>query len=140
MVIFTYAFHSKANVAIDKLHIIVKVYHKDPNGPVKQREDPAKGDYGSLVESECGLKGVLIKTDVEAMRSDDFEGMGLKHFRDKYGGIDTAYFFMPPFLRVSMPIAIAEGMIPDDRVCGKCRDNLEANIRNAKRGDSLISK
>jgi hypothetical protein len=28
--------------------------------------DPADHDYGTLVESEYGLKGILIKTDVDA--------------------------------------------------------------------------
>jgi hypothetical protein len=132
MAIFTYAFHSKSHIAIDKLHIIVKAYDRDPNGPVNQRDDPVGGDYGSLVESECGLKGVLIKLDVEAIRSDDFEGMGLKHFRDKYGGIETGNFFMPPLLLASMPIAIAEGMIPEDRICEKCKETLEATLKKLR--------
>ena len=140
MPIFTYGFHSKAVTSttgaaaendIDKLHIIVQVYHRDQEGPVEHQDDPARGDYGSFVESECGLKGILIKTAVDdAVRVDDFEEMGLKHFRDKYGGISkTVYFFMPPVLRVSMPIAIAEGRIPNDRICKRCKDNFEVRMR-----------
>jgi hypothetical protein len=80
------------------------------------------------------LKGILIKTAVDdAVRVDDFEEMGLKHFRDKYGGISkTVYFFMPPVLRVSMPIAISKGMIPPDRICEKCKDNFEARMRRRR--------
>jgi hypothetical protein len=143
MPIFTYGFHSKAVTAttgvaaennIDKLHIIVQVYHRDQEGPVEQQDDPARGDYGSFVESECGLKGILIKTAVDdAVRVDDFEEMGLKHFRDKYGDISkTVYFFMPPVLRVSMPIAISKGMIPSDRICKKCKENFEARMRRRR--------
>jgi hypothetical protein len=140
MPIFTYAFHSRALNATeaaapdDKLHIIVQVYHRNQKGPVEQQDDPAMYEYGSFVESECGLRGILIKTAVDdAIRVDDFQGMGLKHFRDKYGGISkTVYFFMPPVLRASMPIAIAEGMIPNDKVCEKCRDNFELNTRRLR--------
>ena len=39
---------------------------------------------------------------------------------------------MPPVLRVSMPVAVAEeGVIPKDRVCEICKDNLKANVREA---------
>lgn len=81
-----------------------------------------------MVQSEYGLKGILIKTDVDAIRADDFEGMGLEYFRKKYGGIQTVYFFMPPLLRTSQVIAIAEGLIPDEMVCEGCRDTLEAKV------------
>ena len=128
MPIFFYAFHSKPQ-ATDKLHIIVQVYHRDPKGPGGQRPDPAVYDYGTTVESECGFKGILIKSDKDAYRDDDFEGMGLKHFREKFGDINKVYFFMVPLLGASMPIAIAEGMIPEDRVCEKCKDSLDANVR-----------
>jgi hypothetical protein len=133
MAIFYYAFHSKPH-ATDKLHIIVPSYVRDPSRelPVEQQDDPASGDYGSfLVESECGLKGILIKSDVDAYRDQDFDGMGLTHFRDKFSDINKPYFFMIPLLRASMPIAIAEGMISQDRVCDRCRDNLDANVRTA---------
>jgi hypothetical protein len=143
MPIFTYGFYSKAVTStteveaendIDKLHIIVQAYHRDQEGPVELQDDPAKGDYGSFVESECGLKGILIKTAVDdAVRVDDFGEMGLKHFRDKYGGISkTVYFFMPPVLRVSIPIAISDGMIPNERICKKCKDNFEARMRRRR--------
>jgi hypothetical protein len=39
---------------------------------------------------------------------------------------------MPPLLRTSQEIAIAEGLIPDDMICERCRDNLEATVRNTE--------
>jgi hypothetical protein len=58
--------------------------------------------------------------------------MGLDYFRKKYVGIETVYFFMPPLLRTSQEIAIAEGLIPDVMICERCRDNLEAKVRNTE--------
>src|ERR671921_442248 len=106
MPIFTYAFHSKKTHTTaddDKLkpllHIIAQDYIRDPEKPgqlalaeegeEQQQDDPILLAYGSLVESECGLEGILIKTDVDAIRAKDYEGMGLEHFREKYGGNDT---------------------------------------------------
>jgi hypothetical protein len=131
MPIFYYAFHSKPH-STDKLHIITPVYHRDPEGPVDKREDPARFDYGVEVESECGLKGILIHPTRDVYDADDYEGMGLKQFREKFGDIDKVYFFMIPLLRASMPIVIAERMIPEDRICERCKDNRDANVRTAK--------
>ena len=39
---------------------------------------------------------------------------------------------MPPLLRSSQEIAIAEGLIPDDMICERCQDNLEAKVRNTE--------
>jgi hypothetical protein len=130
MPIFYYAFHSKPH-ATDKLHILVQVYHRDPEGPVDQREDPARFDYGVEVESECGLKGISIRNTKDVYDSRDYEGMGLKQFRQKFSDIDKVYFFMIPLLRASMPIAIAEDMISEDKICQKCKDNLNANVKRA---------
>ncbi len=39
---------------------------------------------------------------------------------------------MPPVLRISMPVAIAEeGIIPENKICEICKKNLQANIREA---------
>jgi len=35
-------------------------------------------------------------------------------------------------LRTSQEVAIAEGLIPDDMICERCRDNLEAKVRNTE--------
>jgi hypothetical protein len=131
MPIFYYAFHSKPQ-ATDKLHIIVHSHDKNPRGSAGQQQDPSVDDYGLIVESECGLTGILLKPDKDAIEEGDFEGMGLKHFREKFSDIEIIYFFMPPILRVSMPVAIAEeGIIPKDRVCEICKDDLKANVREA---------
>ncbi|MFL6496663.1 MAG: hypothetical protein ACJ703_09610 [Nitrososphaera sp.] len=102
MPIFYYAFHSKPQ-STDKLHIVVHSYNRNPTGPANQQPDPSLDDYGLIVESECGLEGILVKPDKDAIKEGDFEGMGLKHFREKFGDIDTIYFFMPPVLRVRCP-------------------------------------
>ena len=73
----------------------------------------------------------MLRPDKDAIREGDFEGMGLKYFREKFGDIDIIYFFMPPVLRVSMPIAIAEDIIREDKVCEICKNNLKANVRGA---------
>lgn len=131
MPIFYYAFHSKPQ-ATDKLHIIVRSYNRNSKGPVNQQPDPSLEDYGLIVESECGLKGILLKPDRDAYREGDFEGMGLKHFREKFSDIDVVYFFMPPVLRVSMLLAIAqEGMIPESKICEICKDDLQVHVREA---------
>jgi hypothetical protein len=133
MPIFYYAFHSKPQ-ATDKLHIIVHSYTRNPRGPVNQKQQPdsSADDYGLIVESECGLKGILLKPDKDAYREGDFEGMGLKHFREKFSDVDVVYFFMPPVLRVSMLKAIAEeGIIPENKVCEICKDDLQVNVREA---------
>lgn len=133
MPIFYYAFHSKPQ-ATDKLYIIVHSHTRNPRGPVNQHQpDPSVDDFGLIVESECGLKGILLKPDKDAIREGDFEGMGLKHFCEKFSGIDIVYFFMPPpVLRVSMPEAITqEAMIPENKVCVICKKNLLVNMREA---------
>jgi len=130
MSIFYYAFHSKPQ-ATDKLHIIVHSHNRNPRGPAYQQPDLSVDDYGLVVESECGHKGILLKPDSDAYKEGDFEGMGLKHFRDKFSDIDIVYFFMPPVLHVSMPVAITQGMIPENKVCEICKDNLQANVREA---------
>ncbi|HYZ60488.1 MAG TPA: hypothetical protein VE544_12595 [Nitrososphaeraceae archaeon] len=130
MPIFYYAFHSKPQ-ATDKLHIIVKSYDRNPRGPADQQSDPSVDDYGLIVESECGLKGILLKPDKDAYEEGDFEGMGLKHFREKFSDIDIVYFFMPPVLRVSMPVAITQRMIPENKICEICKDDFQANIIEA---------
>jgi hypothetical protein len=39
---------------------------------------------------------------------------------------------MPPVLRVRMPVAIAQvGIIPEDKICKICKDDLQAEIREA---------
>src|SRR5687768_4278879 len=113
MPIYYYAFHSKPD-STNKLHLIVTVYHRDPQGPVDHREDPERIDYAAEVESECGLKRILIRTTRDVYNSHDYKGMGLKQFREKFGDFDKVHFFMIPLLPASMSIAIAEGMIPDD--------------------------
>ncbi|MFL6484262.1 MAG: hypothetical protein ACJ70Z_06065 [Nitrososphaera sp.] len=129
MPIFYYAFHSKPQ-STDKLHIIVHSHTRSPGGPANQQPDPSLDDYGLIVESECGLEGILVKPDKDAIKEGDFEGMGLKHFREKFGDIDTIYFFMPPVLRVSMPVAISqEGIIHKDKLCEMCKNNLKADAR-----------
>jgi hypothetical protein len=131
MPIFYFAFHSKPQ-ATDKLHIIIHSHDKNPRGSADQQRDPSVDDYGLTVESECGLTGILLKPDKDAIEEGDFEGMGLKQFREKFSDIEIIYFFMPPVLRVSMPVAVAEeGIIPKDRVCEICKDNLKANVREA---------
>ena len=139
MPIFYYAFHSsKQTDPTDKLHIIVHSYSRNPREPVdkeqeqQEQQDPSTDDFGLMVESECGLKGILLKTDKDAIREGDFEGMGLKHFREKFSDIDIVYFFMPPVLRVSMPEAIAQiGTIPEDKICKICKKDLQVDIREA---------
>jgi hypothetical protein len=130
MPIFYYAFHSKPQ-ATDKLHIIVKSYDRNPRGPAYQQPDPSVDDYGLIVESQCGLKGILLKPDKDAYEEGDFEGMGLKHFREKFSDIDVVYFFMPPVLRVSMPVAITEDIISENKICEICKDDLQASMREA---------
>jgi hypothetical protein len=135
--IFYYAFHSKPQ-STDKLHIITRSYGRNPRETVNQQQqaqqqpDPSVEDYGLIVESECGLKGILLKPDKDAIRESDFEGMGLRHFREKFSDIDVVYFFMPPVLRGSMPEAISQvGIIPEDKICEICKKDLQANIREA---------
>jgi hypothetical protein len=147
MPLFTYAFHSqKTLTSTDEnkqkqkqlLHIIAQDYIKDPEKPGRpaqhqlQQEDPAWIDYGTLVESECGLEGILIKTDFEAIIAKDFEGMGLEYFHKKYGGNDIVHFFMPPLLRDSMSISIATRQIPEEIICNKCNENFDASVRKAQ--------
>ena len=135
--IFYYAFHSKPQ-STDKLHIIKRSYSRNPREPLNQQQqqqqqpDPSTDDFGLIVESECGLKGILLKPDKDAIREGDFEGMGLKHFREKFSDIDIVYFFMPPVLRVSMPEATAQvGIIPEDKICKICKKDLQVEIREA---------
>jgi hypothetical protein len=134
MLIFICAAHSKSIGTIDTkpLHIILHSNVRKPVDDLSENTSTSSPDYGALVQSECGLMGILIKTDVDAIKADDFEGMGLEYFRKKYGGIETVYFFMPPLLRTSQEIAIAEGLIPDEMVCERCRDNLEAKVRSTE--------
>jgi hypothetical protein len=146
MPVFTYAFHSKkAHTTADDdkkypqqlLHVIAQDYLRDPQEPgqpaaQQQQDDPALLCYGSLVESECGLQGILIKTDIDAIRANDFERMGLEYFHKKYGGNDTVHFFMPPLLRDSMPISISTNQIPEDIICDICKENFEASIKKAQ--------
>ena len=134
MLIFICAAHSKTIGTIDTkpLHIILHSYLRKPVDDLRENTSTDSADYGALVRSECGLEGILIKTDVDAIKANDFEGMGLDYFRKKYGGIETVYFFMPPLLRTSQEIAIAEGLIPDDMICERCQDNLEAKVRNTE--------
>jgi hypothetical protein len=130
--IFYYAFHSKPQ-STDKLHIVVHSHTRNPSGPADKQPDPSLEDYGLIVESECGLKGILLRPDKDAIREGDFEGMGLKHFREKFSDIDIIYFFMPPVLRVSisMLVAMAKDMIPENKVCEICKNHLKANVREA---------
>ena len=102
--IFYYAFHSsKQTDPTDKFPIIVHSYTR-----------------------------ILLKPDKDAIREGDFEGMGLKHFREKFSDIEIVYFFMPPVLRVRIPEAIAqEDMIPEDKICKVCKKDLQAEIREA---------
>jgi hypothetical protein len=135
MPIFYYAFHSKLQ-ATDKLHIILGGYDRNPRADVNQQEqpqpDPSVDDYGLIVESKCRLKGILLKPDKDAIKQGDFEGMGLRHFREKFRDIDVVYFFMPPVLRVSMPVAIAQGgIIPEDKICEICKKNMQVNVGEA---------
>jgi hypothetical protein len=134
MLIFICAAHSKTIGTIDTkpLHIILHSYLRRPLDDLRENTSTELADYGTLVRSECGLEGILIKTDVDAVRANDFEEMGLDYFRKKYGSIKTVYFFMPPLLRTSQEIAVAEGLIPDDMICESCRDNLEAKVRNTE--------
>ncbi len=106
-------------------------YDINPRGPADKQPDPSLEDYGLIVESECGLKGILLRPDKDAIREGDFEGMGLKHFREKFSDIDIIYFFMPPVLRVSMPVAIAEDVIREDKVCEICKSHLKTNVGGA---------
>lgn len=142
MPIFYYAFHSKPQ-SYDKLHIIVHSYNRNPRGPADQQLDPSlDDDYGLIVESECGLKGILLKPEKDAIREADFEGMGLKHFREKFSEFNTIYFFMPPVLPVSMPITIAqEGIIiPKDKVCKICKNNLKVNERGVINNKKMVEE
>jgi hypothetical protein len=134
MLIFICAAHSKTIGTIDTkpLHVILHSYLRKPVDELSKNTSTDSTDYGALVQSECGLKGILIKTDADAIMAHDFEGMGLEYFRKKYGGIESVYFFMPPLLRTSQEIAIAESLIPDDMVCERCRDNLEAKVRSTE--------
>ncbi len=140
MAIFTYAFHNSTS-SIDTaqpLHIVVHHYFRNREDEETERRggywwDSEGSDYGSTVESECGLKGILIKTDVDAITEEDYDlTMGLKEFHEKYGGIKTVNFFMPPNLRNSMQISIAEGQIPKERICDKCKENLEATLQKLR--------
>lgn len=129
MAIFYYAFHSKPQ-ATDKLHIIVDSYVRNPRRrPADQQPDPSlDDDYGLIVESECGLKGILLKPEKDAIKEGDFEGMGLKHFREKFSEFNTIYFFMPPVLPISMAVAIAqEAIIPKHKICEICKEKMKAN-------------
>jgi hypothetical protein len=58
----------------------------------QQQPDASIEDYALIVESECGLKGILLKPHKDAIRESDFEGMGLKHFREKF--IDRHSLFL----------------------------------------------
>ncbi len=130
--IFYYAFHNKAAKPTDKLHIIVHSYTRDSKEPVDRQPDPSVDDYGLIVQSECGLRGILLKSDKDAYTQGDFEGMGLKYFLEKFSDTDIVYFFMPPVLRVSMPFAIAqEGVIPENKICEICKKNMQAKVREA---------
>ena len=93
MPIFYYAFHSsEPTEPTDNLHIIVHSYTRNPGAAVDQQPDPSVNDYGLIVESECGLKGILLKPDRDAYKEGDFEGMGLKHFREKFSDTDIVFF------------------------------------------------
>jgi hypothetical protein len=139
--IFYYAFHSKPQSS-DKLHIIVHSYNRNPRGPAGQRPDPSLNDYGLIVESECGLKGILLKPEKDVIKEGDFEGMGLNHFREKFSEFNTIYFFLPPVLHVSMPVAIAqEGIIiPKDKVCKVCKNNLKVNERGVTNNKKMVEE
>ena len=141
MPIFYYAFHSKSQSS-DKLHIIVHTYNRNPRGPAGQQPDPSLDDYGLIVESECGLKGILVKPEKDAIIEGESEGMGLNHFREKFSEFNTIYFFMPPVLNVSMPVAIAqEGIIiPKDTVCKICKNNLKVNERGVTTNKKMVKE
>ena len=111
MPIFYYAFHSsKQTDPTDKLPIIVHSYTR-----------------------------ILLKPDKDAIREGDFEGMGLKHFREKFRDIDIVYFFMPPVLRVRMPVAIAQVcIIPEDKFARYAR--RICNPRSEKQPQSYKKK
>jgi hypothetical protein len=56
MAIFYYAFHSKPH-ATDKLHIIVRLYHKDPEGPIDQRDAHISESMCSRLSIRCNIYG-----------------------------------------------------------------------------------
>ena len=74
----------------------------------------------------------MIKTDIDAIRANDFVEMGLEYFHKKYGGNDTVHFFMPPLLRDSMAISISTNQIPEDVICDICNENFEVSIKKAQ--------
>ena len=84
----------------------------------------------------------MLKPEKDAIREADFEGMGLKHFREKFSEFNTIYFFMPPVLPVSMPITIAqEGIIiPKDKVCKICKNNLKVNERGVINNKKMVEE
>lgn len=138
MPIYTYAYHSSTSDIRTKqpLHIVVHHYLRKREDEQKERaggywRDCESPGYGSLMESECGLSGMLLKTDGDVIRDEDYDySMGLRKFHEIYGGgiNNKVHFFMPPLLRNSMDISIAEGAIPKDRICDKCKEVLEARI------------
>jgi hypothetical protein len=153
--IFSFAAHNKKHTT-DKLHIIVHNFAPEREKDTEYRIDentPNKltvklritgGDYGAEIESQCGLKGIFLQNDLQ----------GLESFYERFGKIDTVYFFMPmrkiDFERLEeegddianykIPEEIPDKYrikITDDRVCEKCRDNFEANLRYKERGFDL---
>ena len=101
MLIFICAAHSKTigTVNTKPLHIILNSYLRKPVDDLRENTSMDSADYGAPVRSECGLEGILIKTEVDAIRANDFEGMGLDYFRKKYGGISLCLLCYVPVRR-----------------------------------------
>jgi hypothetical protein len=154
--IFSFAAHNKKHTT-DKLHIIVHNFapEREENPEFRLDENtPNKltvklritgGDYGAEIESQCGLKGIFLQNDLQ----------GLDSFYERFGNIDTVYFFMPvpeidfdrlerdgdsianyknPYENIPDKYRIK---ITDDIVCERCRDNFQANLRYKDRGFDL---
>jgi hypothetical protein len=146
--IFTYAAHNKIHTT-DKLHIIVHNFaperETDPEFRIDENtknKDAVQvrilgSDFGAGIESQCGLKGIFLQNDLR----------GIESFRERYGKIDTVYFFMPvPSLDIEkldtnkfktldeVPDEYRI-QITDERVCDRCRDNFEANLRHKDRSE-----
>ena len=139
--------HNKIHTT-DKLHIIVHIIllqnmKKDPDYRIDENTTNKYAvelrivgdDYGAEIESQCGLKGIFLQNDLR----------GIESFHERYGKIDTVYFFMPvPSLDIEKLVndkfkTLDEVpdeyriQIADERVCDRCRDNFEANLRHKDR-------
>ena len=60
-------------------------------------------------KSECGLEGILIKTDVDAIRANDFEGMGLDYFHKSMVALRPSIFLYASSATCSQEIAMRGG-------------------------------